>query len=158
MIPPARSYPYIGGSPDTSIPPFAYSNVGALWCWSDNYGLTWRLEHAMLVGDKAQACAPPVRTADGTLLIPAYVSLGGANLSSSVLYRSHDGGETWSEGTVMARGSAGTRDYNEPAVIGDRTRPPALPAPYDHGRGRLPHPVLGRTSRTTPEPPGAGPR
>jgi hypothetical protein len=115
--PPRKEYPYIGGSPDTSIPPFAYSNVGALWCWSDNYGLTWRLEHAILVGDKAQACAPPVRTADGTLLIPAYVSLGGANLCSSVLYRSHDGGETWSEGTVMARGCADTRDYNEPGVI-----------------------------------------
>ena len=115
--PPRKEYPYIGGSPDTSIPAFAYSNVGALWCWSDNYGLTWRLEHAILVGDKAQACAPPVRTADGTLLIPAYVSLGGASPNSSVLYRSDDGGATWSEGTVMARGSADTRDYNEPAVI-----------------------------------------
>lgn len=114
--PPRKEYPYVGGSPDTGVPPFAYSNVGALWCWSDNYGLTWRLEHAILVGEAAQACAPPVRTADGTLLIPAYVSLGG-DPNSSVLYRSHDGGATWSEGTVMARGSAGTRDYNEPAVI-----------------------------------------
>ena len=139
--PPRKEYPYVGGSPDTSIPPFAYSNVGALWCWSDNYGLTWRLEHAILVGDKAQACAPPVRTADGTLLIPAYASLGGTNLSSSVLYRSHDGGATWSEGTVMARGGADTRDYNEPAVI-ELEPGHLLGLPYDHGRGRLPHPVL----------------
>ena len=115
--PPRKEYPWIGGSPDSSIPPFAYSNVGALWCWSDNFGLTWRLEHAILVGDKAQACAPPVRTADGTLLIPAYTSLGRSHLCSSVLYRSLDGGATWSEATVMARGGPRTRDYNEPAVL-----------------------------------------
>ncbi len=128
--PPRKEYPFIGGSPDSSIPPFAYSNVGAFWCWSNNYGLTWRLEHAILVGDKAQACAPPVRMTDGTLLIPAYTQLKHAPnatmlypaesdrlICSSVLYRSADGGGTWSEATVMAIPTKDTRDYNEPALI-----------------------------------------
>ena len=94
-----------------------FSNVGGLWCWSDNYGLTWRVENTLLFADKMQACAPPLQCADGTLLIPVYGGIGRATRSSAVLHRSGDGGQTWTELAVMARGRPQTRDYHEPVVL-----------------------------------------
>ncbi|NKB66228.1 MAG: hypothetical protein GKR89_04135 [Candidatus Latescibacteria bacterium] len=105
------------GWPAVHAHEYPFSNVGALWCWSDNYGLTWRVDNTLLVGDSMQACAPPVRLSDGTLLIPAYGSTGRSSVSSAVLYRSEDGGASWSQGTNMARGRANTRDYHEPVVM-----------------------------------------
>jgi sialidase-1 len=96
---------------------YPFRNVGALWCWSDNYGLTWRVDDTVLVGDRLQACAPPVRLSDGTLLIPSYGAGGRAAFSSAVLHRSADGGATWPETVIMAKGSAKTRHYHEPAVV-----------------------------------------
>lgn len=96
---------------------YPFSNVGGLWCWSENYGLTWRVEHSALFADKMQCCAPPVQLSDGTLLIPVYGAVGRATCSSAVLYRSIDGGQTWTELSTMARGRPQTRHYHEPAVL-----------------------------------------
>ena len=96
---------------------YPFRNVGALWCWSDNYGLTWRVDHTILVGERLQACAPPIRTGDGTVMIPAYGRVGRSRTGSSVLYRSSDGGATWSEGTIIARGTPKTRAYQEPVLM-----------------------------------------
>ena len=117
---------------------YPFRNVGALWCWSDNHGLTWRVDDTILVGARLQACAPPVRLAHGTLMIPAYGAIGRASVGSSILYRSDDAGSSWSTGTVIARGQPRTRAYQEPALMelapghllcllrvgGDTTRPP----------------------------------
>lgn len=96
---------------------YPFSNLGALWCWSENYGLTWRLENTILVGAGMQACAPPVQLTDGTLMIPAYGAIGRSQISSAVIYRSEDGGATWSEAELMARGLPQTRHYHEPVVL-----------------------------------------
>ena len=96
---------------------YAFKSTGAYWCWSDNYGLTWRLDNSILVGESMQACAPPVRLSDGTLMIPAYCPIGRAKASSAVLYRSADGGRTWSDLTVIARGTPSTRHYHEPVLM-----------------------------------------
>ena len=112
-----EEYPWFGGRPDPSRPAFAYHRVGALWCWSDNYGLTWRIENVRLVGDHMAACAPPLRLHDGTLLLPASGALEPGAPASSVLYRSADAGVTWSPPTVIARASPETRDYHEPALL-----------------------------------------
>ena len=101
----------------TNAREYPFSNVGGLWCWSDNHGLTWRVENAILFAGGMQCCAPPVQLADGTLLIPVYGAIGRATRSSSVLYASTDGGQRWSERAVMARGRPQTRDYHEPAVL-----------------------------------------
>ena len=96
---------------------YPFSNVGGLWCWSDNHGLTWRVENATLFAAGMQCCAPPVQLADGTLLIPVYGAIGRATRSSSVLYASTDSGQTWTERASMAKGQPQTRDYHEPAVL-----------------------------------------
>lgn len=104
-------------TPRTHAGEYPFRNVGALWCWSDNYGLSWRVERAILVGDRMQACAPPICLADGTLMIPAYGALGRSRTGSSVLYRSSDGGATWSEAAIIARGGPKTRAYQEPVLM-----------------------------------------
>ena len=119
---------------------YPFTNVGALWCWSDNYGLTWRVDNTILVGDNMQACAPPVQLSDGTLMIPAYGRIGRSRADSSVLYRSADGGANWSGGTAMARGRPQTRDYHEPVLM--ELAPGHLLgmhriAPHDQGRRGL---------------------
>ncbi len=96
---------------------YPFRNVGALWCWSDNYGTTWRIDRTTMVGAGVQSCAPPVRLADGDLMIPAYGAIGRSKMSSSMLYRSSDGGASWSEMVVMARGRPQTRSYCEPVVM-----------------------------------------
>jgi hypothetical protein len=96
---------------------YPFSNVGSLWCWSDNFGLTWRVENTILVGDGLQACAPPVRLSGGTLMIPSYGAIGRSKISSSVVHRSEDGGATWSDMVMMARGRPQTRHYHEPVVL-----------------------------------------
>ena len=106
-----------GGFPQVHEREYPFRSVGALWCWSDNFGLTWRLENAILVGNRMQACAPPVRLADGTLIIPAYCAIGRSTVSSAVLYRSDDSGENWSGLTVIARGKPKTRSYAEPVLM-----------------------------------------
>ena len=96
---------------------YPFRNVGALWCWSDNCGITWRVDNTILVGDGMQSCAPPVELLDGTLMIPAYGNIGRSKVSSSMLYRSSDGGKSWSEMTIMARGRPQTRNYYEPVLM-----------------------------------------
>jgi hypothetical protein len=96
---------------------YPFINVGGLWCWSDNYGLTWRVEHTVLFADKMQCCAPPVQLSDSSLLIPVYGSIGQATNSSSTLHRSTDGGASWSQLAIMARGKPQARGYAEPVVM-----------------------------------------
>jgi len=105
------------GIPWTHAREYPFSSVGALWCWSENHGLTWRVDHTILVGPGMQACAPPVRLHDGALMIPAYGALGRSKVGSSVLYRSHDKGATWSEAILIARGTPKTRAYQEPVLM-----------------------------------------
>ena len=109
-------YPWLDGRPDPSRPAFAYHRVGVLWCWSDNYGLTWRLENVRLAGGHMAACAPPLRLHDDLLLLPASGALEPAAPASSVLYRSANAGVTWSPPAVIARASQATRDYHQPAL------------------------------------------
>lgn len=96
---------------------YPFNNVGSLWCWSDNFGLTWRVENTLLVGDGLQACAPPVRLSDNSLMIPSYGNIGRSKISSAVVHRSEDGGATWSESVIMARGTPQTRHYHEPVIL-----------------------------------------
>ena len=96
---------------------YPFSNVGGLWCWSDNYGLTWRVEHTILFADRMQTCAPPVQLSDDSLLVPAYGRIGRATCTSSILYRSSDGGASWRELSIMARGKSQARGYCEPVVL-----------------------------------------
>ena len=103
------------GFPHTHEIEYPFANVGGLWCWSDNYGLTWRVEHAVLFASRMQCCAPPVQLADSSLLVPVYGAIGRATNSSSVLHRSTDGGASWGELAVMARGRA--QGYCEPVVM-----------------------------------------
>ncbi len=105
------------GVPWTHPREFPFRSVGALWCWSDNFGLTWRVDNTTLVGPQMQACAPPVRLQDGTLMIPAYGALGRSKTGSSVLYRSTDRGASWSEAVIIARGNPRTRAYQEPVLM-----------------------------------------
>jgi hypothetical protein len=105
------------GVPWTHPREFPFRNVGALWCWSDNYGITWRVDRTILVGSRLQACAPAVRLQDGTLMIPAYGALGRSKIGSSVLHRSDDGGATWSEAIDIARGTPASRAYQEPVLM-----------------------------------------
>ena len=91
---------------------------GTFWVWSDNYGITWRLQDAVLVTTGTFACAPPLRTYDDTLLIPTYGRMRDQlPSSSSLLFRSTDGGHTWSESTFIAEGSPQTRGYDEPVLL-----------------------------------------
>ena len=96
---------------------YPFRNVGSLWCWSDNFGLTWRVENTILVGNNLQACAPPVQLADGTLMIPSYGAIGRSEIASAMVHRSEDGGATWSDMALMARGRPQTRHYHEPVVL-----------------------------------------
>ena len=105
------------GIPWTHPREFPFRSVGAVWCWSENYGLTWRVDRNILVGPGVQACAAAIQTRDRTLLIPAYGALGRSKTGSSVLYRSTDGGATWSEGIVIAQGRPQTRAYQEPVLM-----------------------------------------
>ncbi|MFH1566764.1 MAG: sialidase family protein [Gemmatimonadota bacterium] len=105
------------GVPWTHPREYPFRNVGALWCWSDNYGLTWRVDRTILVGEHMQACAPPIRRRDGTLMIPAYGVLGRGRTQSAVLYRSSDGGASWSGTVAIARGAPRTRAYQEPVLM-----------------------------------------
>lgn len=105
------------GVPWTHPREYPFRSVGALWCWSDNFGLTWRVDNTVLVGPRMQACAPPVRLKDGTLMIPAYGALGRSKMSSSVLYRSTDGGVRWSEAVIIVKGTPRTRAYQEPVLM-----------------------------------------
>ncbi|MBP86335.1 MAG: hypothetical protein CMJ64_06430 [Planctomycetaceae bacterium] len=98
---------------------YPFRNVGGLWCWSNNYGLTWQLHHNVLFAPKLQTCAPAVKLSSAALLAPCYGSLddGVAGVSSNVVYRSDDNGKTWSSHTMLAQGAKGTRDYYEPCLL-----------------------------------------
>ncbi len=96
---------------------YAYSNAGAYWCWSRNFGLTWRLQDAVLIDSNIQPSAPPIRLKDGTLLCPAYGIRRKGGTYQSVLYRSEDRGATWSKAITVARGSLKTRGYCETALL-----------------------------------------
>ncbi|MBT4098998.1 MAG: exo-alpha-sialidase [Gemmatimonadetes bacterium] len=96
---------------------YPFSTGGTVWCTSDNYGLTWRLDNTTLIGPGLQACAPPIRLRDGTLLISPYGALGRAKAGSAVLFRSDDGGNNWSGPNVIARGNPRTRSYQEPSLM-----------------------------------------
>ncbi len=96
---------------------YPFRSVGALWCASDNDGLTWRVDRTLLVGPGKQACAPPIRLQDGTLMIPAYGAIGRSKIGSSLLYRSQDQGASWSEGIIIAQGRPASRAYQEPVLM-----------------------------------------
>jgi hypothetical protein len=114
----------VNESQRTSIPhnhkrEYPFRNVGGFWCWSENAGLTWPLHQNVLFAPKLQTCSTAIRLAKGTLLAPCYgnIEQGLTGVSSNVLYRSEDNGKTWSESTVIARGSESTRDYYEPCLL-----------------------------------------
>ena len=98
---------------------YPFRNVGGFWCWSDNSGLTWPLQQNVLFAPRLQTCSTAIKLDAGTLLAPCYGSHEReiTGVSSNVLYRSDDGGRTWSAPTVMARGTKTTRDYYEPVVL-----------------------------------------
>jgi len=95
----------------------AYGNTGAYWCWSRNFGLTWRLHDAVLIDSNIQPSAPPIKLRDGTLLAPAYGMRGRGKAYTSLLYRSEDRGATWSEAQAVAKGTGATRGYGETALL-----------------------------------------
>jgi len=105
------------GIPQLHENEYAYGNTGAYWCWSRTYGLTWRLHDAVLVDAGIQSSAPPIRLQDGSVLCPAYGVRGRSTTYSSVLYRSDDGGASWSDAVTVAKGNARTRGYCEPALL-----------------------------------------
>ena len=98
---------------------YPFANVGGFWCWSENSGLTWSLNHNVLFAPRLQTCSKPIRLSSGTLLAPCYGALGTGlgGLSSNVVYRSDDSGRTWSPPTVIAKGAKTTRVYYEPGLV-----------------------------------------
>ena len=90
---------------------------GGYWVVSKNYGLTWQIEKFRVVDLAAMPCAAPIEVDDGNLLLPAYGIAGGATVQSSLLYRSTDGGNTWSGPVLMAAGKADERTYCEPGIV-----------------------------------------
>ena len=98
---------------------YPFGNVGGFWCWSKNSGLTWPLHHNVLFAPKLQTCSKPIRLASGALLAPLYGSVkqGLAGVSSNLVYRSDDNGQTWSPPNVIARGTKTTRDFYEPGLV-----------------------------------------
>lgn len=90
---------------------------GGYWTLSRNYGLTWQIEDFRVVDLPAMPCAAPIRSASGDILLPAYGQIEGAADWSSLLYRSSDGGSTWSKPVTMAAGSAAERSYCEPGLV-----------------------------------------
>lgn len=96
---------------------YPFSNVGGFWCWSDNYGLTWQLHHAVLFAPGLQTCAAPIKLESGKLLAPCYGGLADDEAASNVLYHSDDYGKTWSGQMVITRGSKNTRSYYEPCLL-----------------------------------------
>ena len=96
---------------------YPFANVGGFWCWSDNHGLTWPLHHAVLFAPGKQPSSPPIRLQSGTLLAPSYGRVGSDSVTSALLHRSSDLGQTWSSMTLMAKGSNDTREYGEPALL-----------------------------------------
>ena len=96
---------------------YPHGNVGGFWCWSNNDGLSWRLNHNVLFAPGMQPCAPPIRLQSGALLAPIYGSDKNDGFESALVYRSDDLGKTWSGKTVMADGNPSTRPYYEPAII-----------------------------------------
>jgi hypothetical protein len=98
---------------------YPFRNVGGFWCWSENSGLTWPLYHNVLFARRLQTCSKPIRLAPGTLLAPCYGSHehGISGVSSNVVYRSDDNGQTWSPPTVVAKGTRTTRDFYEPGLV-----------------------------------------
>jgi hypothetical protein len=105
------------GIPWTHRHEYAFGNTGAYWCWSRNWGLTWRLHDAVLIDSDIQPSAPPIALKNGSLLCPAYGTSGRSKAYSSVLYRSKDGGASWSAAVTVAKGTARTRGYCEPALL-----------------------------------------
>lgn len=98
---------------------YPFRNVGGLWCWSDNSGLTWPLQKHVLFAPRLQTCSTAIKLGSGTLLAPCYGSHEQeiTGVSSNVVYRSDDNGRTWSAPTVMAEGTKATRDFYEPCVL-----------------------------------------
>ncbi len=98
---------------------YPFSNVGGFWCWSNNFGLTWPLHHNVLFAPRLQTCASPVRLSSGALLAPCYgnIDQGLTGISSNVVYRSDDGGKSWSAPTLLAEGTEATRDFYEPCLL-----------------------------------------
>lgn len=90
---------------------------GGYWALSRNYGFTWQIEDFRVVDLAAMPCSAPIRLHDGTLLLAAYGIAGGATVQSSLLYRSTDGGNTWSPPTLIAAGLAAERIYCEPGIV-----------------------------------------
>ena len=105
------------GTPHLHEHEYPFSNVGGFWCWSDNYGLTWKLHHAVLFALGLQTCAAPIKLESGKLLAPCYGALAHDEPASNVLYHSDDYGKTWSGQTVITQGSKNTRGYYEPCLL-----------------------------------------
>ena len=105
------------GIPLTHQHEHAFGNTGAYWCWSRNFGLTWRLQDAVLIDSDIQPSAPPVRLRDGALLCPAYGVRGRAKAYASLVYRSEDRGASWSGAATVAKGTSSTRGYCEAALL-----------------------------------------
>ena len=98
---------------------YPFRNVGGFWCWSHNHGLTWQLHHNVLFAPKLQPSSPAIKLASGRLLAPCYGSIdqGLKGVSSNVVHRSDNNGNTWSHPTVIAKGTQNTRDYYEPCIL-----------------------------------------
>lgn len=108
--------------PVTHAHEYAFTSTGVYWARSDSWGLAWRLcDTTLIPGGRWQPSAAPIRLTDGTILCPVYGQAGGgrrgrhSNISSVVL-RSDDGGVTWPERVVCARGNRQRRGYGEPAL------------------------------------------
>lgn len=105
------------GFPPSTSHEYPCGSVGGFWCWSNNYGLSWKLHHNVLFAPGFHPCAPPIRLESGTILAPCYGSTEKGEFASAKVYRSTDQGKTWSSPTVMAAGSPTTRAYFEPAIL-----------------------------------------
>lgn len=111
---PTREGERAGFPPQPHEYPFGLN--GGYWAVSRNWGLTWQIEDFRVVDLDAMPCAAPIRAANGDILLPAYGWSGQISVQSSVLYRSADEGESWSDPTVMALGTD-ARTYCEPGLV-----------------------------------------
>jgi hypothetical protein len=88
---------------------------------SEDGGQTWRAAKHV-----SEGMGYPVFLADGTMLLAAYTRADSPTAGDTVLWTSHDAGETWDPRSILSGGYSGNRILTAPGV---RDLAPSLASP-----------------------------